>query len=167
MRIIFVRHGHPNYVDDCLTPLGHKHAEAAALRLKDEGVSEIYSSTCGRAFETARHLADTLGLTVVPCDFMREISWGSTDGQPLDFNGHPWDTADRMVAEGASLLDPDWADKPPFDRNVLVQCAEKIAAATDEWTYDGEAHSNTEVTVTAGELYGDGELVATATASVT
>jgi len=135
MRIIFVRHGHPNYVDDCLTPLGHKHAEAAALRLKDEGVAEIYSSTCGRAFETAQHLADTLDLTVVPCDFMREISWGSVDGEPIDFNGHPWDTADRMVAEGASLLEPDWASKPPFDRNILVQCAETIAAATDAWLH--------------------------------
>ena len=33
MRIVFVRHGHPNYEKDCLTELGHRHAEAAALRL--------------------------------------------------------------------------------------------------------------------------------------
>ena len=63
MRIIFVRHGHPNYVDDCLTELGHKHAAAAAERLTDEGISEIYSSTWGhwqsRGFEIlndARHI---------------------------------------------------------------------------------------------------------------
>ena len=89
MRIIFVRHGHPNYEKDCLTELGQLHAAAAAERLAGEGITEIYSSTCGRAYETARHVADTLGLTVVPCDFMREISWGSVDGEPLDFNGHP------------------------------------------------------------------------------
>ena len=83
MRIIFVRHGHPDYVHDCLTPLGHQHAEAAALRLKDEGVTAIYSSTCGRALETAAHLADTLGLPVTRCDFMREISWGPLDGAPI------------------------------------------------------------------------------------
>ena len=53
MRILFVRHGHPNYELDCLTELGKKQAEAAALRLKDEGIEEIYASTCGRAFETA------------------------------------------------------------------------------------------------------------------
>jgi len=35
MRIIFVRHGHPNYEKDCLTELGHRQAEAAAQRLKD------------------------------------------------------------------------------------------------------------------------------------
>ena len=83
MRIIFVRHGHPNYVDDCLTPLGHRHAEAAALRLKDEGVSEIYSSTCGRAMETAQHTADLLGLSVEGMDAFREINWGDENGQPI------------------------------------------------------------------------------------
>ena len=31
MKIIFVRHGHPNYQLDCLTELGHPQAEAAAL----------------------------------------------------------------------------------------------------------------------------------------
>ena len=58
MRIIFVRHVHPNYVNDCLTELGHKHAAAVAERLKDEGISEIYSSTCGRAYETAGYVAE-------------------------------------------------------------------------------------------------------------
>ena len=64
MRIILVRHGHPNYADDCLTPLGRKHAAAAAQRLRDEGIQKIFSSTCGRAMETARHTADLLGLSV-------------------------------------------------------------------------------------------------------
>lgn len=30
MKIVFVRHGHPNYEKDCLTKLGHAQAEAAA-----------------------------------------------------------------------------------------------------------------------------------------
>ena len=38
MRIIFVRHGHPDYVHDCLTDLGHLQATAAAERLRDEGI---------------------------------------------------------------------------------------------------------------------------------
>ena len=58
MRIILVRHGHPDYANDCLTPLGRLHAAAAAQRLQDEGIQKIFSSTCGRAMETARHTAD-------------------------------------------------------------------------------------------------------------
>lgn len=60
MRIVFVRHGHPNYKDDCLTELGHLHAKAAADRPKNEGIQKIYSSTCGRAFQTAEYTAKVL-----------------------------------------------------------------------------------------------------------
>lgn len=133
MRIIFVRHGHPNYVNDCLTELGHKHAAAAAERLKDEGISEIYSSTCGRAYETAGYMAKQYGLPIVKCDFMREISWGSVDNESIAFDGHPWSTADDMVAKGESLLNPNWAEEEPFKRNKLVEYAKKVAEATDEW----------------------------------
>jgi len=47
MKIVFVRHGHPDYHNDCLTELGHLQAEAAAQRLEQEGIEEIYSSTRG------------------------------------------------------------------------------------------------------------------------
>ena len=133
MHIIFVRHGHPDYVHDCLTPLGHQHAEAAALRLKDEGVTAIYSSTCGRALETAAHLAETLGLPVTRCDFMREISWGPLDGAPIPEDGHPWSLADRMVAAGEPLNDPAWAEHPFFRRNKLLPHTERIARELDAW----------------------------------
>ena len=133
MRIIFVRHGHPDYAHDCLTELGRKHAAAAARRLQDEGIEAIYSSTHGRAMETASHLADALHLPVTGCDFMREINWGSVDGEPLFADGHPWDTADRMVAQGESLMNPDWQNSETFRRNRVVQCVEKVAAGTDAW----------------------------------
>lgn len=133
MRIILVRHGHPDYANDCLTPLGRLHAAAAAQRLQDEGIQKIFSSTCGRAMETARHTADLLGLEVEGMDCFREIHWGSADGDPIAFSGHPWDTADRMVADNQSLLDPDWAVKPPFDRNSVVGCVQSVAKAADEW----------------------------------
>lgn len=133
MRIILVRHGHPNYENDCLTPLGRLHAAAAAKRLKDEGIERIYSSTCGRAMETAQHTADLLGLTVTGMGGFRELSWDSTDGQPLLLNGHPWDTADWLVAQGDSLLQPDWAVKPPFDRNSVVQSVQRVRDTADEW----------------------------------
>ena len=132
MRIIFVRHGHPNYEKDCLSELGHRHAEAAAHRLKDEGVERIYSSTCGRAFETAQHLGELIGLPVAGCDFMREISWGDVDGKPYE-SGHPWTIADEMVARGEPLVNPDWRAHPEFCRNRLLACCDKVAAGADAW----------------------------------
>ena len=68
MRIIFVRHGEPDYARDCLTDEGRRQAAAAAERLAGEGISEIYASPCGRAMETARYTARRLGLPVVTLD---------------------------------------------------------------------------------------------------
>lgn len=132
MRIIFVRHGHPNYVNDCLTELGHKHAAAAAERLKDEGISEIYSSTCGRAYETAGYVAEKYKLSIVKCEFMREISWGSVDGEKLPFDD-PWSITDDMVAKGESVLNPNWASEGSFARNKMVGYVKNIEVALDDW----------------------------------
>ena len=41
MRIVFVRHGEPDYANDCLTEQGRLQAKAAAERLREEGISEI------------------------------------------------------------------------------------------------------------------------------
>ena len=68
MRIIFVRHGHPDYTKDCLTELGHKQAEAVAERLKDEKIDKFFSSSCGRAYETALHIAEGRGMEVEKLD---------------------------------------------------------------------------------------------------
>ena len=133
MRIVFVRHGHPNYADDCLTDLGKLHAAAAAERVAGEGITEIYSSTCGRAYETAGYTARKLGLDIIKCDFMREISWGSNDGKPLFSDGHPWNTVDDMIAHDESLLDPDWMQGERFRRNKMIADVQKIAIDTDAW----------------------------------
>lgn len=133
MRIILVRHGHPDYTKDCLTPLGRQHAAAAAQRLKAEGIQKIYSSTSGRAMETAQYTADLLGLAVEGMDAFRELNWGGAEGALMPFHGHPWDTADHMVAQNQSLLDPNWAEVPPFAGNIVVDGVRRVAAAADEW----------------------------------
>ena len=99
MRIVFVRHGEPDYERDCLTETGIRQAEQVAERLKEEGISEIWASPLGRAAQTAEISSKVLGLPVKTVDSMREISWGSTDGNPLPSNGHPWDLADLMADE--------------------------------------------------------------------
>ncbi len=133
MRIIFVRHGHPNYELDCLTELGHQHAAAAAERLKEEGIEKIFSSTCGRAYETAGYTARALGLEIEKCEFMREIGWGTLEGEPLYRDGHPWDTADRMVLDNQPLMEENIFAREPFCRNDAKNYVSRIADASDAW----------------------------------
>ena len=134
MRLIFVRHGEANYEKDCLTDLGLKQAQAAAKRLMREGIEGIYSSPQGRAIETARAYAQLDGgKDVQVLDFMHEISWGSTDGEPLFNNGHPWTIADEMVAQGWDLTRSDWREHPFFKRNKAAACADAVAEELDKW----------------------------------
>ena len=133
MRIIFVRHGHPNYDLDCLTPLGHKHGEAVAERLKNEPVEKIYSSTCGRAVETAEHIDVNFGLGVEGLEFMREIKWGSADGSPIYEDGHPWLNSDYLVEQGKDLLDKDWRESEQYRNNRVTAAGDKLGEGLDEW----------------------------------
>ena len=133
MRIIFVRHGHPDYVNDCLTELGHEQAERASLRLINEGIEEIFSSSMGRACETAIHTAQKLGLDVHSLDFIREIKWGSKNGEEIYKDGHPWDTSIYAIKNGFDLMNEEWQKDKMFSENIVFSEVERIGKQTDEW----------------------------------
>ena len=136
MKIIFVRHGHPDYRKDCLTEIGHLHGKAVAERLRHEKIARICSSSCGRARETAEHIAVYHDLPVETFDFIREIGWGSIDGTELFKNGHPWFTVDDMIANGESLHDPEFEKNPRFSNNKVIYDVKRIGDGFDEWLLD-------------------------------
>lgn len=133
MRILFVRHGEPDYARDCLTPLGEEQAGAAAARLRDEGIEAIYTSPMGRARQTAEETAKILGLEPIVLDFMHEIHWGSADGTPVFADGHPWHIADEMASQGWDLTDRGWKSHPFFVHNRAVEEVEKVERGIDGW----------------------------------
>lgn len=128
MRIIFVRHGEPDYLRDCLTEEGRRQAAAAAERLAGEGISKIYASPCGRAVETASYTAKRLGLDVTTLDYMREISWG---GFRIPHGGHPWTLGDRMLELGFDFSTEDWQAHPFFNGNVATEYYREIIVQFD------------------------------------
>lgn len=133
MRIVLVRHGHPDYVNDCLTPLGHEQAKAAAQRLSGEGISEVFSSTSNRAYETAEYTARLFSKDITKLSFMREIKWGSADGEDIYRDGHPWDTSLYAVSQGFDLMSEDWTKQKPFSNNIAFSELERVAESADEW----------------------------------
>lgn len=133
MRIYFVRHGHPNYENDCLTDIGHLQAQACAQRLKDEGIEKIFSSTSGRARETAEHTAKELGLEVSTYEFMRELGWGSKTGEPIFKKGHPWFIADDMVLNGEDIFNMDWAESDRYANNWVTGSSKRASEGFDQW----------------------------------
>lgn len=133
MRLIFVRHGHPNYENDCLTELGHLQAEAAAERLCGEGINSIYTSSSGRAVETAQHIGAKLGIPCQQCDFMRELNWGAANGGEIPFHGQPWSTVNAMVSRGEDVMLSDWMDHPVFQNNIITESVCRVVNGFDPW----------------------------------
>lgn len=134
MRLIFVRHGEPNYEKDCLTETGILQAQACAKRLLREGIEQVFASPMGRAMQTAQaYTALAGGAPITELAFMHEISWSASDDGELYNGGHPWSAADQMVSEGYELTCADWRTHPLFVRNAATSCADYVAAEIDKW----------------------------------
>ena len=133
MRIVFIRHGDPNYDLDCLTELGHKQAKIVAQRLLKEDIEEIYSSPLGRARQTAQAFSEASGIGDIKIlDFMQEIRFGR-EGVMYDDKWNPWLVIEDLVKNGKDIQTPDWREYPVFKENLATVDADKIAVEADKW----------------------------------
>lgn len=75
MRILIVRHGDPDYVNDTLTEKGHREAKLLADKLCKEKIDYIYCSPLGRAKATCAYTARALDREddVVVYDWLKEF----------------------------------------------------------------------------------------------
>jgi len=73
MLLYIVRHGDPDYKNDCLTERGLIQAEAVGKRIAACGINEIYSSPMGRARQTAAPACRLLGLNCHIEDWAHEV----------------------------------------------------------------------------------------------
>ena len=73
MRLLFIRHGDPNYITDSLTDKGKVEAELLSKQIKRFNIDDAYVSTMGRAKETAEYSLKVLGKEAVACDWLQEF----------------------------------------------------------------------------------------------
>lgn len=73
MKLIFVRHGDPDYEHDSLTPQGEVEARLAAERISKLDVTDFYVSPLGRAQKTASYTLEKMQREAVTCDWLREF----------------------------------------------------------------------------------------------
>ncbi len=137
-RLLLVRHGAtPMTTEDKfsgaenvhLSDEGRGQARRLALRLADEQVMAIYSSSLDRALETATILAEPHGMRPIPSDGLREISHGHWEGltrrqvetRYLDeyaaWEGDPFTFAPEGGESGISVL----ARALPVIREIVIK----------------------------------------------
>ena len=73
MRILFIRHGDPDYEHDTLTEKGHGEAACLAAQAPFMQMGDCYVSPLGRAQDTAAYSLKTLGKTAETLDWLEEF----------------------------------------------------------------------------------------------
>lgn len=73
MRLLFIRHGDPDYEHDTLTAKGEREAQILADRLAGEQIDAFYISPLGRAQKTAGYTLNKLGRTGKTFDWLQEF----------------------------------------------------------------------------------------------
>lgn len=115
MKILFIRHGDPDYEHDSLTPKGWKEAELLADRITKLDVRDFYCSPLGRAKDTAGVTLKRLNRTAEVFDWLQEFPARILDPD----NGErriAWDLLPSYWTEHADLYDKD-----SWYRNPLMQ----------------------------------------------
>lgn len=73
MRILFIRHGDPDYEHDTLTVKGHREAALLAESAANQHLGECFVSPLGRAQDTAAYCLRKLGITAQTLDWLHEF----------------------------------------------------------------------------------------------
>jgi probable phosphoglycerate mutase len=132
-RIIAIRHGETAWnvdtriqgqLDIPLNDTGHWQARRVARALADEAIDAIYASDLGRAHETARVIAQGLGLHVINDAGLRERGFGIFEGRTFKEIEETWpDQSQRW-----RLRDPDFG--PEGGETLAGFYARCVATAT-------------------------------------
>jgi probable phosphoglycerate mutase len=132
MKILFVRHGDPDYVNDYLTEKGFREAQLLADCLEKLTVRDFYCSTLGRARATAKVTLDRIGREAVIYDWLREFP-----GQIIDDQTNkpriPWDFMPGVWTKHPMLYDKEeWLKDPIMQTGNVEEVYRNIVKNFDE-----------------------------------
>lgn len=135
MLLFYVRHGHPTYDPDALTPIGRRQAEAAARRLAGFGLDKIFVSSSARARQTAEPAAELCGLEPVVLDWCNEHhAWQEMsvdDGGVRKWCFATDYFAEKFVSPAIAALGGKWYDSPEFAGRKFREGILRVERETD------------------------------------
>ena len=110
MKLVFIRHGEPDYTRDSLTEKGMREAAYLGERVKEWKVDGLYVSCLGRARKTAEPVEAALGRKGIVLDWLQEFR-AKIDPKYGKGNGLPWDFTPAFRTAIPELYDRDaWYD---------------------------------------------------------
>ncbi len=131
MRLIFIRHGDPDYERDSLTERGWREAEALAARVSEWKVDKFYCSPLGRARDTASLSLKLMGREAEIKDWLKEFYISVTDPQ-TGGERIPWDLMPAYWTNQPLLYDKDrWIEHPFMRTGPVGEEYARVAAGLD------------------------------------
>lgn len=105
MRLIFIRHGDPDYDIDGLTEKGKREAALLAKRTASWRADKVYCSPLGRARETAAPCLEAMGKEAEVLGWLKEFnvtvdefSGGRSEPFPWDFLPDEWTEDEKLLS---------------------------------------------------------------------
>jgi len=119
MRIIFVRHGEPDYSCDSLTEKGFREAELLSKRASGWKIKDIYVSPFGRAQKTVEPTAKALGIEPQVMPWLREYSYKVIN--PVHGKESvPWDFIPSQLDDPEITSIDGWVSAEPMCQNPRI-----------------------------------------------
>ena len=136
MKLLFIRHGEPDYAHDTLTEKGWREAGFLAERIAPLDVKQYYVSPLGRAQDTARPTLERAGRTAVTLDWLREFTGKVRKPNLPDADTIAWDWLPQdWTADERFFSDTAWtqneimaAGTAPADYAAVIRCFDELLA---------------------------------------
>ena len=132
MKILFIRHGDPNYKLDCLTDKGKIEAELLSERLVKENIKKIYCSPLGRARLTAEPTLKKLGMEAEILPWLREFDLNQIKLPYSETEQIPWDVLPEYINTLEKIYTPyGWLDEEIIRNSKLPDAYKSICCELD------------------------------------
>lgn len=135
MRLLFIRHGDPDYENDTVTEKGAREIELLADRLAKERIDEFYISPLGRAQVTARATLSRLHRTGETLGWLREFDAFAKMPVTGEMH-HIWDFMPSFMEEHPALYSADeWLKEPFFAASEVPMRYAQVCGGLDDLLY--------------------------------
>lgn len=151
MRLLFIRHGDPDYEHDTLTEKGHREAQALSDYIEHWKIGTAFMSPLGRAQHTAEYSLRKLGITAETFSWLQEfpaqvdvndsaeLQAAYPDTQMSENEGQyrtriAWDMMPDYLSRHPEYLTLDgWRNSEVASHSNLEQIFEEVVTAFDQF----------------------------------
>ncbi len=133
MKLIFIRHGDPDYERDGLTETGVREAQLLNARVRGMKIDKCYVSPLGRAKETAELGLEGTGIVPVEYEWLREFCPPviKRPDRP-ERDSVCWDWIPKDFCARENLFDVDhWGDEPEMAAGNVRAEYDRVCASLD------------------------------------